>query len=1075
MKTFTLCIILILVSFLSQSQHLYTNRIHGINAASTICANKAIFIHYDTTGKFNADNIFSVKYSRGNDYPWQYVSVKDSSGILKFIIPANAPNQNFTHHCNIIISSSSPKIDKVNNDLTITVVETPQLTILSASNTQVNPYDKVTFIGTLSGTEDASTNVVFSDSTKLENIRYLTMDLLEFRPSKTGVYTIKQLSNVCGIGSVSGSVAITVQTSSLKIISVPTQVCQKSDIRIGISKQGTWPSNASFKVRLIKGQWGIFDFPAKEENGVVTAFINDTIPLNETYQLEVISTNPNVVGKATETVTVYEPARIYFDNTNQTFDIGQTGTLHIKTSGTGVFSAVVNKGLVNFPFITTTSFQEFNIRPKTTTTYKLTSSSSSLCTVNQTLQDSITITVRTGVSLEFPNDKSFCSKDTCFINYMANPKLAIGKMINVYLTPVSNSNTTYLTIKGIIQSDSTIRFILPDTLITAGYYQAKIEGSTSITSNTITLLGVPNISLFDSTTVYSDSLLNTNLYIYLEGGAPYTINIKENNALFPNRIFHSKSDLVTIPISIKQSELWAIDKITNACSQTAFTPSLKKNFIISIPPSNILEIAGDNLNNYANDICAFEKINLHFKTKGTFNNDNLFKVSLVPSDYTMPEIKLDSTKSQDITIELPSLNDQQCYYLKVTSTSPVVSSNLIPVFVKEKATAKLMNYLINPNNFPNVSILAGTSVSLITSISGSYPAFVSFSDGNPPHHAISQWLLMDINPEKYPNPVILQVSNQCGIGTIDTTTAFSFKVIPYRLVNDLNTFDNQKAIHVGVCKSNSIIVPFHTEGIVPSTTTFSIQIAKENDTTFIELKKGVVTSPAIVEIPQEFPIGNYKIRIVSSENIQSSSTLFILEEIPNNPILLTADNKQRITIKAGETTPLKISPTIISPIINEIRESSGIHYITTEIYMANYTIPVSPLKTTTYTLLSSTNQCGTSFVNESVEVQVVPSITISAYPTSTCENSWVGFNVQSLGDFAPNNTKTAYFYEKGSTSKKVFITNISDGFNSFQMPPNLPRGTYTLEVASSSPAISNAVFIDLIIPMCAPYTINKKR
>jgi len=80
------------------------------------------------------------------------------------------------------------------------------------------------------------------------------LPLIYVKPNKTEIYTLKSVSNACGVGKASGSATITVNPYSEKQVYTfnltNSTLCAGTDFYVSFSIQGTFSASNKFTIQL---------------------------------------------------------------------------------------------------------------------------------------------------------------------------------------------------------------------------------------------------------------------------------------------------------------------------------------------------------------------------------------------------------------------------------------------------------------------------------------------------------------------------------------------------------------------------------------------------------------------------------------------------------------------------------------------------------------------------------------------------------------------------------------------------------------------------------------------------------
>lgn len=170
-----------------------------------------------------------------------------------------------------------------------------------------------------------------------------------------------------------------------------------------------------------------------------------------------------------------------------------------------------------------------------------------------------------------------------------------------------------------------------------------------------------------------------------------------------------------------------------------------------------------------------------------------------------------------------------------------------------------------------------------------------------------------------------------------------------------------------------------------------------------------------------------------------------------------------MTISAGDTAGLGLR-------INNTNSYERIGYVLSDGTTGTFTapddfIPVSPSTTTTYQLVSITNQCGAGTFSGSAVVTVQPrmerSIAVTNWWSATseafCANDTIRVDYRTRGSFSANNRFTVQLSDTTGQNFRDIPTTGSNAPLTAIVPADLPRGRgYRLRVVASDAGTSSS-------------------
>ncbi len=262
-----------------------------------------------------------------------------------------------------------------------------------------------------------------------------------------------------------------------------------------------------------------------------------------------------------------------------------------------------------------------------------------------------------------------------------------------------------------------------------------------------------------------------------------------------------------------------------------------------------------------------------------------------------------------------------------------------------------------------------------------------------------------------------------------------------------------------VCAGNTVSVSYSLSNVnVSSGFPLTVQLSDQNGSFASPVNIGSgSTSPITATIPGNNVSSNfYRIRLVSTSGTPvtsvNSSTLTVSGSIP------TASISGGGSIPFGGTTNLTVSFTGIGPWTYTINNG-----VATTTSVSPVTIPVSPVGTTTYTITSISNNCGSGTSSGSVTVTVAPNISLGSIGSSFCQG--LTFSIPFVANYTPiPNFKVELSDASGSFASPTIIGTGASSPISVTIPNNTPEGvSYKIRIVSASPAYASAEFTNLAI------------
>lgn len=310
-----------------------------------------------------------------------------------------------------------------------------------------------------------------------------------------------------------------------------------------------------------------------------------------------------------------------------------------------------------------------------------------------------------------------------------------------------------------------------------------------------------------------------------------------------------------------------------------------------------------------------------------------------------------------------------------------------------RASIKL---IVNTN--PTLSLLGSTTVNLGISaplqlkFTGAPPFSYTLSDGT---FGVAQDTLSTVNVTPAQTTIfqVASVSNVCGSGLPGNPATATVTVkIPTITTSGLTT--------TTLCAGLSFSVPFTTSGEFNAGNAFKVQLADTTSKKFVDISAATTIGPIVATVPASQAGGVYFVRVIGTNPSipvlgQNSPTVLYVRPYP------TAVMAGPASVYEGSPGSLSITFTGDGPWTFVYNDSLRNQTIQTN---ANpHRLDIRPLKTTTYRLLSVSNNCGTGTVSgTAITVQVLPLLgveddllgtSVKAYPVPTAAGLTIDIDV----------------------------------------------------------------------------------
>ncbi|MEA5461933.1 T9SS type A sorting domain-containing protein [Arcicella sp. LKC2W] len=349
----------------------------------TICSGKDITVNASSFGEFDAGNTFKFTLidSKKNRYDVNEVSLL--SGETKLKIPNNLVFDTYQ----LEVSSTKPIVTKTfgNN---LSVITLPDATI--SGNTIINSGQQ-TYISVVNNNTKNNPSyyddAIYVLSNDTQGYTYYGK-FINVNPTKTTTYTLKSITNSCGIGKVSGSATVTVNPVTDKSIKTnfgiysATYVCAGGQQYVYFDTQGIFSTTNKFSVQISdKNGENFKDIVSEGDKSPLKVTIPEDLPEGDNYRIRVIASDKDVSSSANVySLNSFKTSTATLDSTTYFFSEGKPVNVKINLTGTAPWSLKFGlEELSAIVYRATASPFTIKLNPLSPISYKIFSVSDSYC------------------------------------------------------------------------------------------------------------------------------------------------------------------------------------------------------------------------------------------------------------------------------------------------------------------------------------------------------------------------------------------------------------------------------------------------------------------------------------------------------------------------------------------------------------------------------------------------------------------------------------------------------------------------------------------------------------------------
>lgn len=1005
----------------------------SLNGANPICAGQSTSLKVDIIGGTGPYNFTVTGLGAQVGYVTGTPISVTPAATTTYTLAGNTVTD--SKGCTVVGAGSS----------TITVNPLPTAIISASPSGFCAGQGNSTLTFTLTGT--GPFNVIYSDGVSPFTLSGISSGhTVVVSPATTTTYTISSITDATACSGLSGSnitvtVSIPPSNAALSLNGVnPICLGQSTTLKVNITG-GTGPYNLT--ITGLGPQVGYVSGTAITVNPVITttySLVGNTVTDSKGCTVSGTGSVAVTVNPVPTAVVTASPAAIC---------AGQgSATLTFTLTGTGPFNVIYTDGVSPFPLSGIATGATVVVNPVVTTTYTITSITDATMCAGVSGSNAM-VTVRTPpasatLSLNGPNPICLGQSTTLKVNIVGGtgpynftiPGIAplIGYVSGSAITISPVSNTTF-DLAGVTVTDSK---------------GCTVVGTGSVP---ITVNSAPTAVITASPAAICAGQGNATLTFTLTGTAPFNVNYSDGVTTF-NLVGISTGH--TVIVSPAASTTYTITSVTDATSCVGAVGSNVSVTVSTPATSATLSLTG------ANPVCVGQSTTLKVVIVGGAGPFNFTIPGIAPLVGYVSGSTISVSPASNTTYDLSGVT--------VTDSKgcTVVGSGSVPVVVTPAPTAVISGggAVCSGSPLPNVTFtFTGTPLFKFSYSDGvttfnvvGYPS-TTFTISNAPAGNYSITALTDnigclgvslgtpvavtVNP--LPTAVVSGGGPVCS-GSPQPNVTFTFTgTAPYNFSysdgvtttpvvgNPTNTFtlatapvgtysitalsDNNGC--TGVSLGTSVVVkvnPLPTASVsgggtrcfglpLPSVT-FTFTGAVPFDFSYNDgvTTTAVVGHPSTTFTIANAPAGNYSVVSLKDNNGCLATSLGTPVAVVVTP-LATADLSGSATICVGSTVNLSVALTGTPP-WNIVYTDGSTNFPANGINSSPFTIAVSPLFTTSYSMVSVTDSnCGAGTVSGTATVTVNP---IPGNPATFGIDTWLGYVYDDAGDPTPYTAKVNF-------------------------------------------------------------------
>ncbi len=242
-------------------------------------------------------------------------------------------------------------------------------------------------------------------------------------------YQIAYTENICGRGSGSGNVNITINEIGLKVLEPNvTKICVGNTLKVSYSATGKINTDNKFKINLKNDANEIYEIDAVAKDNIIEAIIPEKVRLGlYYYSLQIVSSSPKASSIWYDfKIFIAEKGNVEIAKENIDVIWGNKADLTFTTKGLGPWTIKMNDGSnisltgISYSLPNSSLKQNFQIKPEQSQNYSIASFTSG-CGSGVGGQNITSVTVKPGVVLDsIQQFKEICVGQTLSAKFRLN-------------------------------------------------------------------------------------------------------------------------------------------------------------------------------------------------------------------------------------------------------------------------------------------------------------------------------------------------------------------------------------------------------------------------------------------------------------------------------------------------------------------------------------------------------------------------------------------------------------------------------------------------------------------------------
>lgn len=536
------------------------------------------------------------------------------------------------------------------------------------------------------------------------------------------------------------------------------------------------------------------------------------------------------------------------------------------------------------------------------------------------------------------------------------------------------------------------------------------------------------------------------LEINPQGVGPFQVELSDGTPLFLN-------GAASLPVTPAVTTTYAIRTLRGQCGAATLPPAIT----INVAPSLLLTGPVP-----ATSFCPGGTVSVPFLLDGATPQGIAYTVQISADNQTFRDLTTTGTASP-LTAQLPTDLAEGSYFVRVVgrSGSQTITGVSRPFNDQRDNRLRIIGrpslQLTGPNSQTTVEIEPFGSAQLQIRTQNQASVYNYVLTDNTLRFGSGTTQTLSVSPDTTTTYTVRSTYNTCGFGagqgSVTVVVRPGFRELGWE--------------QAAYCAGQSGRLRYRAAGSFGTNNTFRVSVSREGSDNWIRLGSiaGRQGTQALA-LPDTLSAGLYRTRIESSNPAQ---VFFGQEiEIRQRPRVLLGGST---TAYAGDEVALAVRITGRSPGTTLTLTDGTRELVYPNLFSG---VRVSPLQTTTYRVVRTSNECGTGQGGGQATVTVLPltasMIRTTAVNGASCSGQRVQVQFSASGEFGPTNQWAVQLSDTSGANFRAIPSTFDQNLLFATLPSDLlPGDRYRIRVIATQPAVEGAA-LPLPLTLSRPAT-----